>query len=568
LAANPRASPRVKTLAHALLRALHAHGAREIFGIPGDFALPFFDAIEASGLLPLYTLSHEPSVGFAADASARIRGEMSVAAVTYGAGALNLVNPIAAAYAEKSPVVVVSGAPGAHERASGLLLHHQARTLDSQFAIYREITCAQARLDDPAAAPAEIARVLAAARRHSRPVYLEIPRDAAELPSAEVVAAEEPPVDAEAVAACAADVLDRLAGARNPVLMVGVEVRRFGLESKVERLAATLRVPVVTSFMGRGLLAGATAPLAGTYLAGAGDPAICALVEESDGLLLLGVIASDINFGISPRRVDVRRAIHACDGCVTLSHHTYSQVPLAALVDALLDCARALAAATPWQRAPALCGLADDARPVTPADVAAGLNDLMASGGRFPVAADVGDCLFAAMDLEPTDYVAPGYYAGMGFGVPAALGLQAATGRRPVALVGDGAFQMTGWELGHCRRYGWDPIVVVLNNGGWGMLSAFRPEARYTDLGEWNFARLADALGGRGARVATRGELKRALDAAARDRGRFQLLDVRIAPDALSPALARFARAANRAHARPQPGARAQRTSAKTRNTT
>jgi indolepyruvate decarboxylase len=175
LAANPR--PRAQPLAKQLLRALHDHGAREVFGIPGDFALPLFDAIESSGLLPLYTLSHEPSVGFAADAAARIRGGISVAAVTYGAGALNLVNPIAAAYAEKSPVVVLSGAPGSSERAGGLLVHHQARTLDSQFEIYREITCAQARLDDPARAPAEIARVLAAALRASRPVYLEIPRD-------------------------------------------------------------------------------------------------------------------------------------------------------------------------------------------------------------------------------------------------------------------------------------------------------------------------------------------------------------------------------------------------------
>jgi indolepyruvate decarboxylase len=107
----------------------------------------------------------------------------------------------------------------------------------------------------------------------------------------------------------------------------------------------------------------------------------------------------------------------------------------------------------------------------------------------------------------------------MGFGVPAALGIQAATGRRPLAIVGDGAFQMTGMELGHCRRYGWDPIVVVLNNCGWGMLSAFRPEARYTELGEWDFARLADALGGRGARATTHGELKRALDGAARTVG-------------------------------------------------
>ena len=117
--------------------------------MPGDFALPLFDAIESSGLLPLYTLSHEPSAGFAADASARMRGAVSVAAVTYGAGALNLVNAVAAAHAEKSAVVVLSGAPGALERRGGLLVHHQAKTLDSQFAIYREIPCGQARLDDP-----------------------------------------------------------------------------------------------------------------------------------------------------------------------------------------------------------------------------------------------------------------------------------------------------------------------------------------------------------------------------------------------------------------------------------
>jgi indolepyruvate decarboxylase len=159
------------------------------------------------------------------------------------------------------------------------------------------------------------------------------------------------------------------------------------------------------------------------------------------------------------------------------------------------------------------------------------------------VAADIGDCLFTAMDLEHTDHVAPGYYATMGFAVPAAIGVQVATGRRPLALVGDGAFQMTGMELGHCRRYGLDPIVVVMNNASWGMLSAFRPAARYTDIGEWDFAALANALGGRGHRVATRAQLAQALEEAAKSRGVFQLIDVRIARDALSPTMRRFAAA-------------------------
>ena len=60
-------------LAEALLHGLKSYGAGEIFGIPGDFALPFFKVVEESRILPLHTLSHEPAVGFAADAAARFR---------------------------------------------------------------------------------------------------------------------------------------------------------------------------------------------------------------------------------------------------------------------------------------------------------------------------------------------------------------------------------------------------------------------------------------------------------------------------------------------------------------
>src|SRR5205085_7951293 len=104
---------------------------------------------------------------FAADAAARYRSALSVAVVTYGAGAFNLVNAVAGAYAERSPVVVIAGAPGALERASGFVLHHQARSVDTQIAVYREITCDQAVLIDPGGAPAQLARVLRSAREHS-----------------------------------------------------------------------------------------------------------------------------------------------------------------------------------------------------------------------------------------------------------------------------------------------------------------------------------------------------------------------------------------------------------------
>ena len=533
-------------LAESLLFALRDHGARQIFGIPGDFVLPFFKVIEESSILPLYTLSHEPAVGFAADAAARISGAPGVAAVTYGAGALNLVNAVAGAYAEKSPLVVISGGPGRGESGSGLLLHHQAKRLDSQLQIYREITCDQTRLDDAACAPANIARVLASCVRETRPVYIEMPRDMALVECAPVVREAPTPVDTDALNACVTEILARLANARWPVLMVGVEVRRYAQETAVAELAERLGISVVTSFMGCGLLAESATPPLGTYLGMAGSPEITELVENADALFLLGVILSDTNFGVSRRQIDFRRTIHVNDRQVTLGYHTYSEIPLAALIDALLLRTAPRSTTSPGgtqsrvQHAACPANLIADDQPITPDDIARAVNDLMTAHGRMPLAVDVGDCLFTSMNINHTHRVAPGYYATMGFGVPAGMGLQAASGRRTLILVGDGAFQMTGWELGNCVRYGWDPIVVVFNNAAWGMLQSFQPESEFNRLAEWNFASMAQGMGGDGTRARTRAELAAALARAVATRGRFQLIEAMIPHGELSETLKRY----------------------------
>ena len=438
-------------LAQALLHALHQHGAREIFGIPGDFILAFFREVEKAGILPMYTLSHEPAVGFAADAAARFHSRLGVAAVTYGAGALNMVNAVASSYAEKVPLVVISGAPGAAERRSGYLLHHQAKTLDSQLAIFREITCDQVVLDDPARAPADIARVLASCLSQSRPVYIELPRDLVHAPCAAIERLSLPCAAPHTLAACADAVLGKLTRSRAPLLLVGVEIRRYGIEHKVARLAQLLNIPVATTFMGRGLLAETDAPLLGTYLGVAGPAAVTAAVEQSDALFMLGVIVSDTNFGVSGKSIDLHASILACDGVLT-----------------------------------------------------------------------------------------------MGYGVPTGLGLQAGGAGRPVILVGAGAFQMTGWELGNCQRYGWDPIVIVFNNQSWEMLRVFEPAAGFTNLSDWHFADMAGALGGTGCRVTTRAELGAALDAALTRRGKFELIEVMIPRGVVSDTLERFVQGVRR----------------------
>ena len=107
-------------------------------------------------------------------------------------------------------------------------------------------------------------------------------------------------------------------------------------------------------------------------------------------------------------------------------------------------------------------------------------------------------------------------------------------------LVGDGAFQMTGFELGNCRRYGWDPVVMVFNNASWEMLRVFQPESAFNDLSDWRFAELAGPLGGDGVRVHTRAELVAALARAHATRGRFQLIEAMLPRGQTSDTLARF----------------------------
>jgi indolepyruvate decarboxylase len=298
--------------------------------------------------------------------------------------------------------------------------------------------------------------------------------------------------------------------------------------------------------MGRGLLAGSDVPVIGTYLGLTAHPEVGRPVEESDCLLLFGVIVSDTNFGVSEGRIAARNCVLAADRSVTMGYHRYRDVPLAALVDELVRrvSVRPLRPAGEAPEYPR--GLLADDNQIAPLDLARAVNDLFARHGRMPVASDTGDCLFTALEIENTELVAPGYYATMGFGVPAGLGLQAATGQRPVILVGDGAFQMTGWELGNCRRYGWDPIVIVMNNCSWEMLRQFQPESRFNSLDDWQFAQLAAPMGGVGQRVTTRSELAAALDRAVAQRGRFQLIEAVIPAGHVSPTLEGFVAALKR----------------------
>ena len=166
------------TIGQYLVERLGALGVEHVFGIPGDYILQLYKLIDESPI-KLVGVTREDNAGFAADAYARIHG-LGCICVTYCVGGLSTCNSIAGAYAEKSPVIVLAGSPGMSERAHNPLLHHKVKGFETQFEVFQKITVASAVLDRPETAFSEIDRVLEAAVRYKRPVYLELPRDQVE----------------------------------------------------------------------------------------------------------------------------------------------------------------------------------------------------------------------------------------------------------------------------------------------------------------------------------------------------------------------------------------------------
>ena len=163
------------------------------------------------------------------------------------------------------------------------------------------------------------------------------------------------------------------------------------------------------------------------------------------------------------------------------------------------------------------------------------------------VIADPGDALFASSELvihRQTEFISPAYYTSMGFAVPAALGAMVARPTlRPVVLVGDGAFQMTGMELSTIVRHGFNPVVIVLDNQGYGTERQLHPgDHKFNDIQPWHYHRLPEILGGgRGYEIRTEGDFDDALRSALADAGQMSLLHVHLDVNDRSLTLERLA---------------------------
>lgn len=501
-----------------LLARLKSLNVDHVFGIPGDFILPFFQALENSDLQHIASCN-ELNAGYAADGYARIRG-LGVAAVTYGPGAFSLVNAVAGAYAESVPLLVISGGPTTQAYAGQPLLHHTLPgKYNASIKIFEQITAYAAVVDDAQHAAAQIDQALALCLSQNKPVYLEIPSDIQVYPCDKPALFQRTATasNAAALAAAVNDIVQRVEKGQRTVIIPGHEVHREGLQEKILQLLDKTGLPAASMFIGKADFLETHPQCLGAYQ-GAGSLAeVSHYVEAADTVIFLGTVLSDFNLGGFTAKLGEEQIVNALDQSVHCPGAHYNNVSLSDLVDGLLE---ALPGNTADAGAPRQLFSHLAARCYEPVPNAAMTNkrfyDRMAHFLRpgDVVTADAG-CAINATQLQlPQDvtYLAACYWASIGMGFGAALGacFAAKPGQRVIALEGDGSFQMCAQELSTMARYNCPAIVFVINNKGY-TAERLIHDGAFNDIADWKYHLLPAAFGGSGLDVHTEGELEEAL---------------------------------------------------------
>jgi indolepyruvate decarboxylase len=518
-------APEITTVAGYLLTRLADIGLTSVFGVPGDYSLPILDAIESRPDLAWAGLATEQGAGYAADSYARLRG-IGALVTTFGVGELSAINAVAGAYAESVPVVHIVGTPALAARDSAVPLHHNLPGSDyGHFArMAAEVTAAQADLR-AATAPAEIDRVLGTALRTSRPAYLTIPADVADLPvlapaGALRLAGQDP--HPAVVAAFTRRARRMLAAADSISILVGPLAARHRVTTQVRDLAVAGRLPVAVLSTAKGDFPEPDPHFAGLYFGPASAKRARMAVEDTEILITAGVTAADTVLGgaheLPAGRINLGPEEASLDGSV------YPGIGLRRSLAILTAAARSLPPRTSLPDLPALePALGTDGGRLTQRGLWARVQEFLQPGDML--IADQGTAFYGAAGLTLPDgaqLMGQPLWASIGWALPATLGASlAAPDRRVVLIAGDGALQQTAAELGTLLGQGLAPVIIVLSNGGYTVERAIHhPGASYHQIPAWDWTALPAAVGPATSpvalRVTTSHEMARALSAAGR----------------------------------------------------
>jgi indolepyruvate decarboxylase len=504
-------------------------GLKHHFTVAGDYTLVLLDQLLSNKDLEQVYCSNELNCGFSAEGYARAHGA-AAAVVTFSVGALSAFDALGGAYAENLPVILVSGAPNSNDRGSEHLLHHTLGTHDFsyQMEMAKKITCAAVSISSVIDAPEKIDYAIKMALREKKPAYIEIACNIAAAscaaPGPVSALLSEDPSDPETLQAAVAATVQFLAEKKKPVLLIGSKLHAAGAEKEAIALAEALGCCVAVMAAAKSFFPEDHPQFVGIYWGEISAPGAQAIVDWSDSVICVGTLFNDystVGWTAIPSGAGV---LTADQNRVRMEGYDFGHIHLRDFLSALalkvtkrdatmIEYAR-IRAEPPHETA------ADPKAKLMRAELIRQIRPMVTS--QTTIMAETGDSWFNGMALKlPTGarFEIEMQWGHIGWSVPAAFGYAVgAPDRQVIALIGDGAFQLTAQEVAQMIRLKLPVIIFLMNNHGY-TIEVEIHDGPYNNVKNWDYAGLIDVFNagdgsGRGLRATNGGELAEAIEVA------------------------------------------------------
>ncbi|EWM28626.1 pyruvate decarboxylase [Nannochloropsis gaditana] len=442
---------------------------------------------------------------YAADGCARKNG-VAAMVVTYTVGGLSAINAIAGAYSDDLPIIFISGAPNSNDYASDRILHHTIGKIDrrQQIDMFSHVVAEAVEIRSPGQAARQIDHAIVTAMTQKKPVYLDVACNISEEHVSLPIPFQIPPPkpsNAASLRAAVQTTLTQWTHAAKPVIVIGVKVRMAEAFDAVIQLADAAGCAVATMPDAKGMFPEDHPQYIGTYWGPVSSVGAGETVESADMYIFLGSRFNDYNTtgytclikkkGLVTANVDRVETPGGEYGCVNMAEFAVALAKVIPRNDASIKAYTRIFA--PEARVAA--------RPaetlLTMRFVHEQVQNLLTP--KTALLVETGDSWFQGQTMKlprGCGYEFQMQYGSIGWSVGAVLGYSLAAqheGRRVVAMIGDGSFQMSAQEVSTMIRYGANPIIVLINNGGY-TIEVEIHDGIYNVIKNWDYKKLIDAF--------------------------------------------------------------------------
>lgn len=519
----------IPTVAEYVVNRLADLGIDRVFGVPGDYAFPFADAIEECERLEWISCANELNAAYAADGYARVYGA-SILSTTYAVGELSALNGVMGSKSQRLPVFFIVGSPSTQIQRQGLVTHHTLGDgIFNQFQSISAAACCVSTNLTPDNVVDEMERVIREALRLSAPAYIILPMDFARMPimgqpvkGQLLNAVKRTKSDPASLDAAVQFVLNKVNGAKQIVALPSNLIATYGLTNQFVEFLKQSGMSYATSPMSKGVISETHPNYLGLYSGvTSSPPALKSIVEGADLILDLGgLINEDINTGNWTSNLAPDKTIVIGDHFVKMGGTLFSGVTLEDMLIVLTQKIRPVAKLQLDEKPLQFPIVGAPSDSTSSANFYPRLQKMLRSGDVL--VAETGTCMLFLTPMwlpEGVGFQAQALWGSIGWATPAAEGIcMANKSGRTILVTGDGSHQLTANEIGTMGRYGIKPIIFVLNNALYGVeIIVSESGWKYDDIAQWNYSHLPEAMGCSDwfcAKVSTVAELDAAIEKA------------------------------------------------------